>query len=353
MSDSHNARLQKVLMGIIEGFSDYFITELTKRHGKTPHKIEVRNISVEKRLGATGIHIVKVSLESEFGRDIASIAVKIYEENEQASTVVKQINLLANRIAHFSKIGILSSSVIFFSGSVVIMEGIQGDDFRDSKIPKPQKYRLAGKCLAAFHGAESERPWFGKYKLLTTRSLEAIPVDVYTRESLKEAFSKVVEQAEKVSVKSGSVNFGDFHPGNLIFDLKIGRKPIIQTYIIDPEFLDMSNEHDRLEDICNFFVVEAVDQYKFDKSLTRLCTNLKAFLAGYNEILALQQESINSFYQNSYIPINFHLALMILMSILNIQNMTDVFQTGTALANETNLRCELIKKLLDWPTFPD
>ena len=83
MSDSHNTRLQKVLMGIIEGFSDYFITELTKRHGKTPTKIEVRNITVEKRLGATGIHIVKVMLESEFGKDIASIAVKIYKENEK------------------------------------------------------------------------------------------------------------------------------------------------------------------------------------------------------------------------------------------------------------------------------
>jgi len=353
MQNDYNSRLQKVLMGIIEGFCDYFVSVLTKYHGKAPSKIEVSNITVEKRLGATGIHIVKVLLESDLGSDEASIAVKIYGENSQAATVVNKINLLEKRIIPYKKLGIFSASVIFFSGSVVIMEGIQGDDFRDSRIPKPQKYRYAGKCLSAFHNTTINKPWFEKYKLLSSRSIEEIPVDVYTKQKIKEMFNSQIPIVEKNSIKSGSVSFGDFHPGNLIFDVKIGRKPMIQTYIIDPEFLDMNSEHDRLEDIANFFTIETVNQYRLDKSLSRLTTNIKSFLSGYNEILALEQLSLGSLYPSGYIPLNFHLALMVLMSILNIQGMLDIFSTELAMANEISLRCELIQKLLEWQTFPD
>ena len=170
---------------------------------------------------------------------------------------------------------------------------------------------------------------------------------------MKEMFNSLIPEVEKNSTNSGSVSFGDFHPGNLIFDVKIGRNPMIQTHIIDPEFIDMNCEHDRLEDMANFFTIEAVDQYRLDKSLTRLSTNMKSFLSGYNEILALEKLSLDSLYPSGYIPLNFHLALMILLSILNIQGMRDIFDTDLAMNNEISLRCELIGRLLEWPTFPD
>ena len=66
-------------MKIIEGFSDYFVSHLEKTYKESPSKIEVKNITVEKKLGATGIHIVRVSLDSDVGSDDASIAVKIYD----------------------------------------------------------------------------------------------------------------------------------------------------------------------------------------------------------------------------------------------------------------------------------
>jgi len=344
-------RIQLVLMRIIEGFSDYFVTHLKNTYNKTPSNIEVKNISVEKKFGLTGIHLVKVSLDSDVGEDDASIAVKIYDKNDLALDIVKRINTLDTILKEYNKLGISSASVIFFSGSVIIMEGIRGDIFRDSKIPKPQKYRYAGRALASFHGVKKSRVWFDKYKLLLSRSLEAIPVTPEVKQNLNSAFTRVLPMAEQASQFSGGPSFGDFHPGNLIFDIRVGRNPMIQTYLIDPEFLDSSDEHDRLEDICNFFAVEAVDLYRMDKSLVKLRMNIKSFLAGYKEILAHNQSDLEDYYTGTYIPINFHLALMILMSILNIQTMGDLFGGEAGIKKEVELRCNLIQKLLTDNSF--
>ena len=126
---------------------------------------------------------------------------------------------------------------------------------------------------------------------------------------------------------------------------------MIQSYLIDPEYLDSSDEHDRLEDICNFFAVEAVDLYRMDNSLVKLGMNIKSFLSGYKEILAYNQCNLNDFYFGSYIPITFHLALMILMSILNIQNMGDLFGGEAGITKEVTMRCSLIDKILNDSSF--
>ena len=319
-------------MRIIEGFSDYFVSHLEKTYNKAPNNIEVKNITVEKKLGSTGIHIVKVNLDSDVGIDVASIAVKIYDKSDQALDVVKRINMLEKRLVNYAKMG---------------------NVFRDSKIPKPQKYRYAGRGLAAFHGVQKNRVWFDKYKLLLTRSLDVAPIPTERKLELEKHFNRAIPLAERASQHSGCPSFGDFHPGNLIFDIRVGRNPMIQTHIIDPEFLDISSEHDRLEDICNFFAVEAVDQYRIDRTLTKLAMNIKSFLAGYKEILAHNQGNFTDFYSKSYIPINFHLALMILMSILNIQHMGDIFGGESGIQKEITLRCNLIEKLLDDDSFPN
>ena len=53
-------RIKVVLMRIIEGFSDYFVSHLKQTYKETPSQIEVKEISVEKKFGTTGIHLVKV-----------------------------------------------------------------------------------------------------------------------------------------------------------------------------------------------------------------------------------------------------------------------------------------------------
>ncbi|MFW9855603.1 MAG: hypothetical protein ACFFFG_11105 [Candidatus Thorarchaeota archaeon] len=358
MSETQSDRLRTVLMRIIEGFSDYFVSRVAATYNETPSKVNVRNISAERKLGTTGIHIVKVALESDLGEDEASIAVKIYEQKDQAAEVVKRINSLQQRITPYRNLGVSSAAVIFFSGSVVIMEGIPGDVFRDSKIPRPQKYRYAGKALAVFHGNKREKVWFDKYKLLLNRSLQSLPniISNSGKITLRDRFNEVLPAVERVSVNSGAITFGDFHPGNVIFDIKLGRAPMIQTHLIDPEFLDMtSTDHERLEDICNFFAVETVDVYRQDPELRTLRLNLKSFLSGYKEFLALGQSSLAEMYPNdkNYIPINFHLALMVLMSILNIQGMPELFGGDQGLKKEILLRQELIERLLTWESFPD
>jgi hypothetical protein len=346
--------LQTVLMRIIEGFSEYFVSSIEKTYQQTPESVDVRNITVEKKFGTTGIQLVKVTLESNLGSDDASIAVKIYDKQEHALDVVKRINTLQNRLSNYQKLGISSAGVIFFSRSVVVMEGIQGDVFRESKIPKPQKYRYAGRSLAAFHGTKKNRVWFDKYILLLNQTLEALPIAIDAKELIKNKFLAVIPLAEQsAGTFSGSVGFGDFHPGNLIFDIRIGRNPMIHTYLIDPEYLDTSNEHDRLEDICNFFAVEAVDMFRNDQTLSKFRMNVKSFISGYNEILAHQQTSFDKYYSTKYIPMNFHLALLILISIINIQDMHDIFGGEPGIQKETYLRFQLIETLLDWNTFPD
>ncbi len=353
MESTPSTRMQQVLRRIIEGFSDYFVSCVENTYKKTPSSVEVKDITVEKKLGATGIHIVKVKLESDLGMDEASIAVKIYEASNIALDLVKKINTLESRLSPYKAQGISSVGVIFFSRGVVVMEGIQGDVFRDSRIPRPQKYRYAGRSIAAFHGYKSNRCWFEKYKLLISRSIESMPIDQNKKSSLNDIFNRRIRTVEDISKDSGSVTFGDFHPGNVIFDLRIGRNPMIHTHLIDPEYLDTTTEHDRLEDICNFFAVEAVDIYRQNQNLTRLKLNMNSFLAGYNEILALKHHSLNSYYTGNYVPLHFHMAIMILMSILNILNMTDFFGGESGLENEINMRIKLIEIFLNWTTFPD
>ena len=94
-NDSHQNKLQSVLMRIIEGFSEYFVSSIEKTYHQTPESVDVRNITVEKKFGTTGIQLVKVMLESNLGSDDASIAVKIYDKQEHALEVVKRINSIA------------------------------------------------------------------------------------------------------------------------------------------------------------------------------------------------------------------------------------------------------------------
>ncbi|GAG88712.1 unnamed protein product, partial [marine sediment metagenome] len=55
---------------------------------------------------------------------------------EQAVDVVKRINSLEERLSNYSHMGISTAGVIFFSSSVVIMEGIQGNVFRPNDTEK-------------------------------------------------------------------------------------------------------------------------------------------------------------------------------------------------------------------------
>jgi hypothetical protein len=88
-----------------------------------------------------------------------------------------------------------------------------------------------------------------------------------------------------------------------------------------------------------------------DSSLDKLTMNIKSFLSGYKEILAYNQCNLEDYYTGTYIPINFHLSLMVLMSILNIQSMGDLFGGEAGITKEVALRCSLIEKLLNNNSF--
>ena len=352
MSTDLASRLQQTLATIVEGFSDYFVAKLKEQYyPNSPEYIKVKNIKVEKKLGATGIHLVKVSLESDLGIDVKSIAVKIYDQKITALDVIKKIDHLMQSLEPYHYLGISSPGVIFFSGTILVMEGLSGEVFRQSRIPKPEKYRLAGKSLAAFHGTEENDVWIEKYQLLISKSIENLPIIEEEKEGILSNLFKRLQEIEQKHIKSGTVSFGDFHPGNVIFEVRIGQKPIIWTHVLDPEYLDKEKKHDRLEDICNFFAIECVDHYRRDKGLYRFKINLKAFISGYNEIMAIKNKNLSDFYNESP-PINFFLSIMILLGMINILSMRELYPSDEDIKKETELRLTLIKYLLTEPKFP-
>ncbi|MFX0063916.1 MAG: hypothetical protein ACFFC7_17235, partial [Candidatus Hermodarchaeota archaeon] len=128
------------------------------------------------------------------------------------------------------------------------------------------------------------------------------------------------------------------------------KSPILRTHMIDPEFLTIEETNtDRCEDICNFFVHRAITEYRTTQKLEKTPKDILSFLSGYNEILAYNNANIYQFYDN-VLPVNFHLAQAILLSILNFLSLPEA-QNEAYMTQEIELRLGLIRHLLRRPAI--
>ncbi|MFW9914477.1 MAG: phosphotransferase family protein [Candidatus Thorarchaeota archaeon] len=346
MSVEESSGLERALQKVAEGFKDYFckVFELDFGQAPEPSSVNIGNIKLEKKIGITGIRLVSVSFSTNLGSHRAAIAVKSMKTPEEAIQNIRSIDFVAQRLRNAPVAGLTTPQVIFQgSEGLIVMEGVKGASFRESPIPPSEKLRLAGRTLCALHGSEDAEPAIERLRLLPQKVIEGIPIEQTKKTELAQLFEEKGAEIAAQMMRSGACAFGDFHPGNILYEVQEHRIPVIITHLIDPEFLDTSKTVDRCEDICNFFVTQAVSE-----DLKHTQDALSAFMAGYNEVLAHYGfgRGLAHFYEKSP-PINFHLAQGVLLSILNILGMPpETFGGSQGLQTEIERRVRLSQELL-------
>ncbi len=345
-NEQEPSSIEKALMKVAEGFKDYFCKVFERDFNQTPDltTVNVNKIKMEKKIGVTGIRLVTVAFSTNLGDYQALLAVKTMDSPEKAKETLQRIEFVTEMLAKAPISGLTTPQVIFEGSSLVVMEGIVGAAFRESPVPQTEKLRLAGRAIAALHGSEGTEPSKERYKLLPQKVIEALPINQDLKGSLLQLFEKHIETIINQNLNCGAYSFGDFHPGNIMFEVREHQTPIIMTHLIDPEFLDVSRTVDRSEDICNFFVTQIVSD-----GLEKTKKDLSAFMSGYNEVLAYygNGRGLSQYYETEVPSLNFHLAQGVLLSILNILGMPpDLFGGSEGLSNEVTNRINLTNTIL-------
>lgn len=350
--ETQDYSLHKLLTSIVKGFEDYFFDVAEKLIGKRPSSLDFEEISLDRKVGAIGIRLVEVRFSCPEARNLlAGLAVKNLESPSGVEATIQKINFLNEKISPWAFLGLFTPKVIFNSGSLIILEGIMGSDsFRHSPVPEVEKMRLSGRGLAALHGSNSAKVFFEQYRVLTRKVIDLLPVSGKWKEELIMLFNLQFDDIEQYSKNGGSIKFGDFHPGNILFEINRRKSPILRTHLIDPEFMVMDDTStDRCEDICNFFVHRAIAEYRDTQKLEKTPKDILSFLSGYNEILAYENANIYNFY-DEVLPINFHLTQSVLLSILNFLNLPEA-QNKAYADQEIEMRLGLARYLLRRPAI--
>ena len=346
-AEEANAEINHLLLSIVSGFSDYFIGVATSIFEKTPQNINFDSIRSDRKIGTTGIQLVSVNFSCEFGKVQAGLAVKVYKSPKDLPPIVEKINFLSDRLKPYYSLGVSTAKIIFQKSQILVMEGITGESFRHSTVPISEKYRLAGKCLAALHGHEKSMVNTQHYRELEYATIETLPISSDAKNFIKTKFQEY--PLEQYAKESGAISFGDFHAGNLLYEINLYKSPLLMAHLIDPEFLQTEAISDRFEDIANFFVTRAIQEYQMKGKLFQITRELRSFLAGYDEILAYKLKKLKLFYPKSD-TFNYHLALGIVLSILNLMSLNEAENTAY-LSSQMELRLKLAVQLLESPSI--
>ncbi len=346
-ADVVKSQTVEIVKKIVDKFEDYFKQHSSDVYGRPAKWVDVRNVHWEKKIGLTGIHLIKVRYETDVGMDSASLAVKIYESVEDCQRFVAKINQLQELMKRFPLNDVHTPGILYAKENYLIMEGInQGIEFRDLVIPRNEAYRLAGRALATVHGELSWEVNLDRYGALVQEALSHIPETGATQTlkiELQELFSQAEHQLATSLKEAGAPHFGDFHPGNVLFDLQVvsNKKSVVACNLIDPEFLDEEARSDRFEDLTNFFITDAVSHGWHE--ISHLENKLIHFMSGYDQVLALKFSSLKEHYPHGF-TVAFQLGLGILLSILNLLQFEDL-QEGKDLPSEIDYRLNLVKYL--------
>lgn len=345
--DEANAEINSLLLSIVSGFSDYFKDVAKSIFEKTPSSLIFESIRSDRKIGTTGIQLVSVSFNCEFGKAQAGLAVKVYKSAKELPPIVEKINFLSDRLKPYYSLGVSTAKIIFQKSQILVMEGITGESFRHSSVPISEKYRLAGKCLAALHGHVPNKANTQHYRELEYATIESLPLNTDARNFIKGKFQSF--PLEEYATESGAISFGDFHAGNLLFEINLYKSPLLMAHLIDPEFLQTEPISDRFEDIANFFVNRAIQEYQMKGKLFQITRELRSFLAGYDEILAYKLKKLNLFYPKRD-TFNYQLALGIVLSILNLMSLSES-EDNSYISSQMELRLKLAVQLLESPSI--
>ncbi|MFX0121732.1 MAG: hypothetical protein ACFE9A_20240, partial [Candidatus Hodarchaeota archaeon] len=98
----------------------------------------------------------------------------------------------------------------------------------------------------------------------------------------------------------------------------------IQTWLIDPEYVEEEQSADRMEDVGTFFLHSAIDYYYKEGNLRALLTEIQSFIEGYERCLSIAGLSLYEIYKAYEVALTFHLGLNVLLEGLFLQKRGDM-----------------------------
>jgi hypothetical protein len=257
-----------------------------------------------------------LSLEVYFNSDLGSFNSLLTFKEFSALNGVHQhlllINWLKSRFVNNPNVRV--PEILAYGDQYIISEGVERISFDTSPLSILNKAVIAGNILASYHGTEQHPASSTKYSSLLTKTISSLSISNTRKEKL---FSLGFTLLYNLSfLNSGVYGFGNFNTDHILIDAT--RK----GYIIDPEFIQFANNVDRFEDISNFFVSSALEEFRKFHHIKDTLLALRTFLRSYNNYLRLFGCSLEGFYYsvNIYCIFYFHLGLNALIKALFISD---------------------------------
>lgn len=223
-----------------------------------------------------------------------------------------------------NNVKVRTPQLLYFShaNSLLIYEGLRGPrEFFDSELDQPQKFFLAGMALPYIHGIFKNKVFVDRYLHLITEVVNGLQISPGDKDEL---FSLFKEEIRRIGLSFAGANcFGDYHPGNIMFqeqehpttntgDTKIDNTNI---YLIDPAYLDKAGNIDRAEDIGTFFSKFAYNDFYLSQTFDKTTTDFELICKGYDYTISQNGITLEEYYPDGT-TFNFHIALGILIDTM-------------------------------------
>ena len=314
-------KLKTILTMIGDSLESVFKTQIFENTGEMPSVISIKDVnSIEKGTSKSKVHFVTYYLNTNIGVHSINLVVKFSADDVRFNKEIKNYEIISMIPKRFP--GIYIPKILYKSiqNRSIIYEGVTGKSFKETKLDKDYKFKLAGQTLAAMHGTETGKFVTEPYKKLILYLLSTLGNSTIQEEILELMLPSFVSLEKSLGA---TMIHGDFHQGNLLFSSDVTTltqdaieefPPKIKVYIIDPEFIMQGR--DRAEDIGTFFAKPCIKEFEKYGNIEDTKKDIYAFLNGYN--FALRKLGANFDIEDLYpegLTINFHVASYILYDI--------------------------------------
>ncbi|MHA2104151.1 MAG: hypothetical protein ACW981_12050 [Candidatus Hodarchaeales archaeon] len=299
---------------ILERKKAFFIQNLIENHkigirlsekalGFIPKFLVLNKINKSFFDGRNGVLLLGLEYNSELGGFQAMIAFKEFSNDEDAQYNVLLHNWVEKRIKNNPRVRIPE---IYATGkNYIIYEGVKSGGLALTADQAIKKVKIAGEILATYHSAELHPINVKRYSMLLDKTINNLPLSMDRRKRLLELGYTLLANYDHS--KGGVFAYGDFHPDNVI--IAPGET---HGYLIDPEFIETEKNADRYEDIANYFVFNAINEYKEQKTINNTIQLINAFVRSYNGYLEQQGLNLEQIYGKKVqtVELFFHLGLI-------------------------------------------
>lgn len=276
--------------------------------GSTPRNTVIEHIKITPIPDQTDTLLLEVYFNSDFGSFKSLLSYKEFSGLNDVHQYLLLINWLKSRFVNNPKVRI--PEIFAYDDQYVISEGVRRISFNNSPLSILNKATIAGEILASFHGTERYSASSTKYSSLLTKTISSLSISSVRKEKLLSLGHTLLHNLNFIN--SGVYGFVDFNTDNIMIDTS--RK----GYFILPELFQFVKNVDRFEDISNFFVSTALEEYSKFFHIKDTLLAFRTFLRSYNGYLRLFGFSLEGFYysENIYSAFYFHLGLHALIKAL-------------------------------------